>query len=277
MRAALAVHPDAGLGAAARLAVPVAAALRARSLDLVRERPPDDTDLLVVLGGDGSVHHAVQFCAETGTALGVIPAGCGNDFARALGIPADPRAALAALLDAVRTGRRRRIDLGKAGRTWFGSVLCAGFDAAVAQRGSRLRWPRGRRRYDVAVLAELGRFRARPLTVCTEDGKLELDALSIAVGNTGSYGGAIPICPDADPADGLFDVTVIGQAGRLDLLRLLPGLRAGAHLNHPAVRTFRAREIHLDGEDRPVCADGEPQPGLPLSARCVPGALTVVA
>ncbi|MEC3979365.1 sphingosine kinase, partial [Amycolatopsis sp. H20-H5] len=160
--------------------------------------------------------------------------------------------------------------------TWFATVACTGFDACVNERANRLPWPAGPRRYDLAILAELAAFHARPVLIRTEAESLDLDATLIAVANTPFYGGGIPICPAADPADGLFDVTVVGKATRRELLSMLPRLRAGKHLTHPAVRTLRAREVHLEGVGWPVYADGEPIGALPTGLRCEPGALTVV-
>ncbi|QFU90619.1 diacylglycerol kinase family protein [Amycolatopsis sp. YIM 10] len=281
--AALAVHPASGHGAAARIAGRVAERLRAGvdRLDLLVANTVEESralmhssaaaglDLLVVLGGDGAAHQGVQFCAGREVRLGLVPAGTGNDFARALGVPDDPLAAA----DAVISGGERRIDLGQVGDSWFGTVLCAGFDALVSERANRLRWPDGPRRYDLAIVAELAAFRPKPLVVRTEHTTLELEATMVAIGNTAFYGGGIPICPDARPDDGLFDVTVVGRASRTELVRMLPKLRAGKHLGHPAVRTLRASEVVLEGADWPAYADGEPQGALPRTVRCVPGAL----
>ncbi|MFF5987398.1 diacylglycerol/lipid kinase family protein [Prauserella flavalba] len=290
LHAALAVHPGSGQGAAARIAGTVAARLRdhvdrldllaadtpAQSRALLDRSHADGLDALVVLGGDGAAHQAVQFCAGTGVALGLVPSGTGNDLARALGVPSDVPAAVDAVIAALRQRRRRRIDLGRVGDTWFGTVLCAGFDAAVNERANRMRWPRGPRRYDLAILAELAAFRSGRVVVRTDCDELELPAVLAAIGNTGFYGGGVPICPDADPGDGLFDVTVVGNAGRRELVRMLPGLRTGRHVTHPAVTTLRAREVTLSGNDWPVYADGEPLGRVPVSVTCVPGALAVL-
>jgi diacylglycerol kinase (ATP) len=289
-RAALAVHPGAGRGRAARIAGTVAARLRdcVGRLDLLVTNDPaefrtamsaraGELDVLVVMGGDGTVHEAVQFCAGTPTAVGFIPTGNGNDLARGLGLPLDPLAAADVVVAALRTGRRRRIDLGRAGDTWFTTVLCAGFDANVSARAHRMTWPRGPRRYDLAVLAELASWRAEPLRIRYGTERLDLDAILVAVGNTAWYGGGIPVCPGARPDDGLFDVTVVREAGRRELLRMLPSLRAGRHIGRPFVHTFRTGEIHLSGNDWVTGADGEPVGTVPVSARCVPGALTVLA
>ncbi|EHR51082.1 sphingosine/diacylglycerol kinase-like enzyme [Saccharomonospora marina XMU15] len=290
LRVALAVHPDSGKGAAARVAGTVAARLRAATdrLDLLaantveeshalmREAHGAGLDAVVVLGGDGAAHQAVQFCAGTDIALGVVPSGTGNDLARALGMPADPLAAVDAVVASLLAGRTRKMDLGRLGDTWFSTVLCAGFDASVNARANRMRWPSGPRRYDLAVVAELASLRTRRLIVTTDTDRLELQATLVAVGNTGWYGGGIPICPSARADDGLFDLTVVGQAGRGQLIRMLPTLRTGKHLSHPAVHTLRAREVTLSGNDWPAYADGEPLGALPVTATCVPEALTVL-
>jgi diacylglycerol kinase (ATP) len=290
--AALLVSPAAGRGVASRIAGTVAQRLRASvdrldtlvadsaegSVALARDAVANGADVLVVLGGDGLAHTAVQACAGSSTALGVIPAGTGNDLARALGAPADPLAATVLTADALRANRTRRIDLGRvAGGSWFATVLCAGFDSAVSERVNTLRWPAGPRRYDLAILTELTKLKAKPLVVETDDTTLRLDATMVSVGNSRFYGGGIPICPDAELDDGLFDVTVVGATHRRDLVRILPRLRTGRHVEHQSVTTLRARSVRLSGLNHWVAyADGERQARLPLTIRCQPAALTVL-
>ena len=293
MIAALLVSPAAGTGQAARVAGRVAATLRtsvdrlltlvadsaAGSAELARRAVTDDgVDVLVALGGDGLAHVAVQACAGTATALAVIPAGTGNDLARALCVPGEPLAAAESVAEAIRLGRLASMDLGRvAGGSWFATVLCAGFDSAVNERANKLRWPPGPRRYDVAILTELARVRPHPLVVETDTTVLRLDATMVSVGNLPFYGGGIPICPDAVPDDGLLDITVVGATTRRDLLTMLPRLRTGRHVDHPAVTTLRARSVHLAGRNHWVAyADGERQARLPLTVRCVRSALSVV-
>jgi diacylglycerol kinase (ATP) len=286
------VHPASGLGRAGRIADTVAERLRGAVDDLVTvaatsveesrrlmDRAHDVAlDVLVVVGGDGSAHQGVQFCADTGVALGVVPAGTGNDLARTLGAPKDPLAATDRLVAALKAGERSTMDLGRvAGGPWFAGVLCAGFDSAVNERANRMRWPAGPRRYDLAILAELAKLRSGRLSV-TQDGEhTELEATQIAIGNIPHYGGGIPVCPDADPTDGLFDITLVRGAKRRDLVKMLPGLRTGNHVHHPLVTTSRAREVRI-GEDNGwvAYADGERIGPLPVEVSLVPGALTVI-
>ena len=292
IRAALAVHADSGHGTAGRLATEVADRLRTAvdHLELVSAGTVAEAralmvgardrglDVLVVLGGDGSAHQGVQFCAGTEVALGVIPAGTGNDLVRALDQPMESLAATDAMVAALRSGARRRIDLGRVGAdAWFATVLCAGFDSAVNERVNRMRWPHGPRRYDLAIVAQLAALRPSRLVVRTGAEVLELEATMVSAGNTRFYGGGIPICPDADPTDGLFDVTVVGQVSRRHLLRILPSLRGGKHVNRPAVTTLRATEVRLGEANGWIAyADGERIQPLPVDLTCVPGALTVV-
>jgi diacylglycerol kinase (ATP) len=293
MIGALLVSPAAGMGAAARVAGRVAATLRTSvdrlqtlvadspegSRKLARHAVDSGADVLVVLGGDGMAHLALQACAGTATALAVVPAGTGNDLARALHVPDSPLPAAVAVADAIGAGRFTSMDLGRvSGGSWFATVLCAGFDSAVNERANRLRWPRGPHRYDVAILAELTRLRPYPLVVETDSTVLRMDATMVSVGNLPFYGGGIPICPDAVPDDGLLDVTVVGATTRRDLLTILPSLRSGRHVDHPAVTTLRTRSVHLSGRNHWVAyADGERQARLPLTVRCVPSSLSVVA
>jgi diacylglycerol kinase (ATP) len=281
------------MGAAARVAGRVAATLR-RSVDrldtlvatsaegsaeLARRAVDGGVDVLIALGGDGMAHIAVQACAGSATALGVVPAGTGNDLARALSVPAEPLAAASAVAASLRAGRLRSLDLGRvAGGSWFATVLCAGFDSAVNERANKLRWPRGPHRYDLAILTELGKLKPYPLVVETDTDVVRLDAVMVSVGNLPFYGGGIPICPAAVPDDGLLDITVVGATSRRDLLAILPRLRSGRHVDHPAVQTFRARSVHLGGHNHWVAyADGERQARLPLTIRCAPAALSVVS
>jgi diacylglycerol kinase (ATP) len=234
------------------------------------------TRAVVAVGGDGTVHAALQAVAGTSTPLAMIPAGTGNDLVRALGGPADPGAAARAAAEDLAAGTIRAVDAGRTGDRWWATVLCCGFDSAVSDRANRMRWPRGRRRYDVAVLAELARLRPRELTLVLDGVPQTVPVTMVAVGNTAWYGGGMKICPGADPADGLFDVTVVGATTRLELVRTKPRLMSGTHVDHPSVSVFRAARVELSSPGVTTYADGEPVAPLPAVAECVPGALRVV-
>jgi diacylglycerol kinase (ATP) len=241
----------------------------------------DGAAALVAVGGDGTVHRAVQAVAGTGTWFGVVPVGTGNDFAAGTGVPSDPLAAAEAIAAAVRDGRATSIDMARvttaAGDArWFGAVLAAGFDAICNERANRMRWPRGPRRYDLAVLLELARLRPRRYSLTLDGVDHSLSAVLVAIGNCPSYGGGMRICPAADPADGLLDVVVAGPLGRGAVARLKPQLRRGTHVADPAVTSYRAREIRITADGIIGYADGERVAALDLVVTCVPGALRLL-
>ncbi|MCQ9132891.1 MULTISPECIES: diacylglycerol kinase [Streptomyces] len=286
------VNPAAGRGRGARAALPAASALRAAGYRvrtvvgadagdaLVRARAAvaDGTGALIAVGGDGLAHLALQAVAGTDTPLGLVAVGTGNDFARALGLPVrDPAAAAHVIADALKASRIREVDLGRVGGRWFGTVLASGFDSRVNDRGNRMRWPTGRARYDLAMLAELAALRPFAYRITLDDGPVrEIEATLVAVGNGPSYGGGMRICPGADLTDGLFDVTVVGDCGRATLLRVFPQVYRGTHVDHPRVTVHRAARVEIAAEGVSGYADGERLAALPLTARCVPGAVRVV-
>lgn len=242
------------------------------------------TDAVVVAGGDGTVSLAVQALAGTGVPLGIVPSGTGNDFAGALGLhELDVEAAA----DLVADGARRRVDLARITRTdgttqHFASVLASGFDSKVNDRANAMTWPKGGSRYTIAVALEFLRLRGFPfdLELTLADGSAERidgDLVMATVGNTSMYGGGIPICPDADPSDGLLDVTLVRPAGRLRLARLLPRVYRGTHATVPEVVMRRVTSISLASPGVTAYADGDPVGTLPLTIDVVPGALEVFA
>jgi diacylglycerol kinase (ATP) len=233
-----------------------------------------------VLGGDGIVHQALPALAGTAVPLGIVPAGTGNDSAASLGLPSDPLAAADTLAGALADGRVRRVDLGRAdtadGPHWWFTVLCAGFDSAVNERANAMRWPRGPRRYDVAIALEAIRLGPRPYTVRLDDVEMNFDATIVTVCNTPRYGGGKLIAPDARIDDGIFEVCVVGPVSRLTLTRLASKLDRGAHVGHPAVTFHTARRVELNAP-RLAWADGERIGPLPLTTECIPAALAVLA
>jgi YegS/Rv2252/BmrU family lipid kinase len=234
------------------------------------------TGAVVAIGGDGSAHAALQAVAGTSTPLAVIPAGTGNDLSLALGIPRNPVAAARAAAEDLLAGQVRAVDAGRTGGRWWATVLCCGFDSAVSDRANRLRWPKGRRRYDVAILAELAQLRPRELTLVLDGEEQTVPVTLVAVGNTPWYGGGMKVCPGADPSDGLFDVTVVGPLRRLELVRQRPRLTDGTHIENAAVTVHRAARVELSSPGVTTYADGEPVAPLPAVAECVPGALRIV-
>src|SRR5436305_3733262 len=213
---ALLVNPTAGKGRAARVAADVTEQLRqgganvailvgtdaAHAQALARQAVADGVDAVVALGGDGMVHLALNVVAGTPTPLGIIPAGTGNDLAGTLRLPAkDPVAAAKLIVDRLAGGGPRPMDAVRVGEKWFGCVLGAGFDSRVNDRANRMSWPRGRMRYNLAILGELRVFKPLPFVIDLDGERLETEAMLVAVGNAKSYGAGMKVTPDAEVDD----------------------------------------------------------------------------
>ena len=276
-------NPAAGNGSAASFANAVVAAAVVAGYDVTRSLPESEAgtnaalrnalqtgvDRVIVVGGDGIVHLAVNALAMTPVVLGIVPIGTGNDGARALGLPMVTSGAIeAALQPAVDT------DAIRTEHGWALTVATVGFGVGVNKRANRLRWPRGAAVYKRATLEELPGLRPLPLTLSVDGVSHEVSVTLIAVGNGAYFGGNMMICPDADPSDGLLDVSVVGKLGRIELLRFFPTVFTGTHLTHPQVSTHRGRVIKLSGPAE-LWADGEPMGLLPVTLEAIPGALRI--
>ena len=304
-RVALAVNPTSGQGRGARAGAAAADHLGAAGLDVRWLTGDDAPDLaarvratlagdrstrpeaLVVVGGDGMVNLGVNAVAGTSLPLGIVPAGTGNDIARALGLPTDDVAAAAGvLLQALADGSRRVVDAarcawrepaGTSGSRWFAGVLGAGFDAIVNERANGWRWPRGRAKYVGAMLRELPVFRPRAYTIELDGEVWATPAMLVTVGNGPSYGGGMRVCPDAELDDGLVDVMVVEPLSRPEFLRIFPRVYAGTHVEHPAVTVRRARSVTVAAAQIVGYGDGERFGPLPMTIDVVPRALHVLA
>ena len=288
----LLVNPSAGKGRALEILPDVAGSLRdsganleillsrdfAEAKSMAHQAIADGVDVLAVMGGDGMMHLGVNTLAaahaegRSRTTLGLIPAGTGNDLCRGIGLP--PKDAVAAA-EIIAAGRSRSIDLARVAETYVAAVLATGFDALVNRRANQMPWPRGSTRYALAVMAELRVF--SPLHYrLTLDGKIrKLPAMLVAIGNTSSYGGGMLICPQADPYDGLLDVTIIHPVGRLKLLRLFPEMYSGSFVRDACVEQLRVREATVEGPGLVGFGDGEMLGAAPLQVCSVPRALPV--
>jgi diacylglycerol kinase (ATP) len=284
---ALLVNPTAGRGRGARVGREVAGRLHeaghavrqligrdvSESQDMAREAVAQGTDALVVVGGDGMVHLGLQAVGGTEVPFGVVPAGSGNDFARAIGVPLRDIAAAASI---VVTGAERRIDLGRMGDQWFAGVVAAGFDARVNDRANRMRWPRGRMRYNAAMLVELGVFQPVPYVLDLDGDAWETSAMLVTIGNIPSYGGGMRVTPGAILDDGLLDIMIVKPLSKARFLTVFPRVYTGSHVDLPFVEIRRAKQIRIDAPGITAYADGERLGPLPQTFEAVPAALRVL-
>lgn len=292
-RVTLLTNPAAGHGNARHAAERALARFQQRGVDvnhlvgadarqarqLLDEALAAGTDAVVVAGGDGVISLALQALALGEVPLGIVPAGTGNDHAREYGLPTgDPEAAADVVVD----GWTETVDLGhiapdNAAPSWFGTVMAAGFDSLVSDRVNRMRWPHGRMRYNLAMVAEISKLRLLPFRLTFDDDEpLEVELTLAAFGNTRSYGGGMQICPGADHSDGLLDVTMVHSGSRTKLIRLFPTVFKGTHVNLDEVSTRRAASIRVECPGINAYADGDFVAPLPVTVSAVRGALQIL-
>jgi diacylglycerol kinase (ATP) len=225
--------------------------------------------LLVVVGGDGSVHEVVNGIAggAEGVDLAVIPRGTGWDFVRTYGIPRD----LDRAVDVALGANVREIDAGSVTyRTWaggegsarFANVASAGISGAIAKRANESSKALGGKvSYYWATLAVFVGWQTGELRVTVDDETRVGRMIDAMVCNGRYVGGGMMMCPDAEPDDGLFDVLLIGDVTKRDLLFVLPKTYRGKHLPHPRLELLRGRVVTVDADEPlPIELDGE-QPG----------------
>jgi len=291
----LLVNPVAGHGRAARLLdsareacsrhwrevrVAVTAA-PGEGTDLARKAGIDGCDRIVALGGDGTVHEAANgilaLPPEQRPALGVIPSGTGNDYAKLSGTY---RAGVAEAVRRLAHARVVRLDAGLAWGEYFINSVGIGFDAEVARRVVGYRRLRGVPAYLLAAFATFRAFEAPTLEVQGGDVSFREPTLLLEVGIGNIVGGGFRLTPDARPDDGLFDVCAIRRLGLLGFLGKLPLAMLGWHGGLSGVRMFRATRLVVQASDgQPMVAqlDGELRTSAgPVTIDIVPGALPVL-
>ncbi|HKP29976.1 MAG TPA: diacylglycerol kinase family protein [Gemmatimonadales bacterium] len=285
----LLVNPTAGGGRARGVALAAANVIRELGHDLevvvtsargeveplARDAAARGAERVLVCGGDGTIHEGVNGLAGTGTALGILAGGRGNDLAATLGVPLDPAAAARHLVESP----TRRIDLGVVNGRRFGTTAGIGFDADVATRTNRGAWRRaGRFAYLGGIFASLVAFRAPYLRISAGNMRREGRYMMCAVSNTGRYGGGIFIAPNASAVDGMLDICLVTHASRLRLLRILPAAYRGQHVRAREVEMLRAETVEVVADrELPLIADGEPTGTTPARITVERSALLVVS
>jgi diacylglycerol kinase (ATP) len=298
----LVVNPAAGRGRAQRMLPEVTAALDAAgaayqvtesaSLDHARDlaaQAGQRGHVVVAVGGDGLAGALAGAAAGADARYGIIPAGNGNDLARALGIPSGAAAAARVLT----AGRERRMDLiavaagGEPEVVVAGSVYL-GVPAVAGEIANRTRWLRGPVVYPAAALRAVAGW--DPAAFRVEVGGRGAGAAhdfagyAVVVANTPYFGAGMKVAPAAEIDDGLLDVVIMRHGPRLAFLRALAKVKSGSHLGLPQISVDRAGEVTVTvGRDLPAAADGESLPGAaplrsgtPLRVRALPGALRVL-
>jgi len=229
---------------------------------------------VIAVGGDGLIHHALPALAERDIVLGIVASGTGNDFARALQLPRRRRAAARRALGPARPVDLLRLRFDDA-TVLVATVATGGFSGRVNDVANRRSFPPGQLKYTVAAFSELGRLE-HVLVDFSEPAELSGPVALFAIANTRFFGGGMAIAPDADPRDGQFALSVVGDVPAWQLALVLPAVFIGQHVRHPKVRTATGRQARLEQADD-VWADGECVGHGAFSVEVVPDALQVAA
>ncbi len=274
------VNPKAAKGGAARIGERLRAELSARGLAQemhLTERAGHACELardtgaktVVAVGGDGTINEVANGIVGSGKALGIIPAGSGNDLIKSLDIPAE----FGASLETVFQGVVQEIDVGYVRCTkdgiatrsgfcdegrYFVNGVGIGFDAAVAAKTAEIPYLRGVLLYLAAVFQTLGKYRPPEFRVSYGHGQKTFTGLLIAIGNGRCAGGGFYLTPGAEPDDQLLDVCMVRSLPIGSILRLMPKVMRGAHEGDPNVSFVRSGQVSVDGSSEFfVHADGE--------------------
>lgn len=281
------VNPSAGAGRAGGLAPAIRAAMDRHQLEheLVLTRSADHAreqaltgaskgETVVVASGDGLVGQVGGALAESGTPLGVIPGGRGNDFARVLGIPVEVEPAVALLA----ASTRRSIDVGEVNGTRFLCIASCGFDSDANRIANETRVIRGNLVYLYAALRALAAWKPARFEVTVDGERRGFSGYSVAAANSKAYGGGMFVAPDALVDDGALDVVCTAHVGKLRFLANLPQVFKGTHVSNDEVSVLRGSEVRIEADRSfAIYADGDHVTDLPATLRVLPRALEVIA
>lgn len=256
------------------------------AIELARAAASDGYRYVVAVGGDGTVNEVANgilySTGSSNTSLGVVSTGTGSDFARSVGIPRDYNSACSFLT----SSQRLLIDVGMVeykskGQTlqrYFINAAGVGFDAAVVETTERLpKYFGGTIPYVAGLLRTLFGYKNKSVVVHLGNKVEDKRILSIVVANGCYFGGGMYMAPQAELNDSLLDVMTVGDIGKFELLKALPTVYKGTHINHPKVRMEKATHITIESSERIlVHADGELLGEGPASFWLMPAALSIV-
>ena len=219
---------------------------------------------VIAVGGDGLVNLCIQYVAQTPISFGVLPAGTGNDFARAIG--AHKKSTKEIFWNILQTNPDS-IDLGLIESSnlkhWYVQVLSTGFDALVNNRANQFKWLKGKSKYTFATILTLTRFKPINYRITIDNKLIEQDAMLLSVANGDTYGGGMRICPNASNSDGEFDILLVKPVSKFVLLTIFPKVFFGKHIPHPKIDVYRAKVVSISA-DTEAFADGEYIDKLPI-------------
>ncbi len=231
-------------------------------------------EIPVVMSGDGLIGQVGGALANGDVPMGIMPGGRGNDLARVLDIPTDVERAV----DVIAAGRQRTIDVGEVNGHRYLCIASFGFDSDANRIANEAKLVRGNLVYLYAALRALAAWKPARFTVVADGETTEFSGYSVAICNSKAYGGGMFVAPDAELDDGMVDVVLTAQTGKLHFLANLPKVFKGAHTENEEVTILRAAEVEVRADrEFAIYADGDHVTDLPATARVLRQALNVIA
>ncbi|MBS3873649.1 MAG: diacylglycerol kinase family lipid kinase [Firmicutes bacterium] len=277
MRIALIVNRSAGHGQCGRKYTHVAEYFKSAGLDftplftegpghataLAKQAVHDGYEAVVSMGGDGTLNEVVNGLAGSSAILGFIPAGSGNDFGRTFGLKLQD---IVTACQVIVKGKVQEIDVGQIGERRFINIAGAGLDAEVGLMANvwGKKYFRGYTAYVASILRQLFSFKPQEITIELDHTTIKTKAWFVAIANARFFGGGLMIAPHADLNDGLFDVCIVKDLAKLELIKMIPKVFKGDHIHHRAVEIHRSRRVYLSASSKMATqADGEVLGTLP--------------
>lgn len=209
-------------------------------------------DVLVAVGGDGTIHEVANGILRCHNAppMGAIRVGSGNDFLRYFKVPSNLETAMAI----IQQGKEQWIDVGQVEDHYFINAIGIGFDAEVGYEVLKIQWLGGTAVYLYAVFKRLLHYHTPQVRIQMDDQVFEGQMTLVSVGNGVSSGGGFKLTPGADMSDGWFDICLVKAVSRWKALTILPRVFYGGHVNHAAVQMTKAKRVVIDCPDEPLLA-----------------------
>jgi YegS/Rv2252/BmrU family lipid kinase len=274
--------------------LPYEAKLTTRALEateLAQAAVRQSRPVVVAVGGDGTLNEVVNGFFHNGapipttSKLAMLPLGTGGDFRRTLRIPLDPKEAV----QVIKAGTPRRLDAGCAtyqaddGSTavrHFINIADLGLSSDVAHRVNAGSKRLGAAAFTITSALALLQWKNKPLTVVVDGNKFDIVAQQVVIANCQYFGGGMRMAPSAKPTDGVFDVILIGNVGKLETARQMGNIRNGTHLDdhNPKIQLMYGKRISVSSNARVlVDLDGETPGTLPALFEIQPGAIEFIA
>lgn len=238
------------------------------------EKASEKHEVVVALGGDGTIREVLEGTWQKAGTLGIIPAGTGNDYTRGLGIPRETGPAIEVLLE----GNTTRFDVGMENDRVFGQMTSIGFSVDVIDYVNKHRdgiW-KGSIAFLAGIVATLRDLRTYPIRITIDGKTFEKDVVAVFSMNMPYGGGGMQFIPDARYDSGLLHVLLIEHLSKMSLGITLPKIYSGKHLTHPAVTVLTGRDIQIESKPLPLMIDGDIFPPRTFNTKIIPQAKSVL-